>query len=358
MAVTTTSINALTDRPTPANTDEVIISDASGNPFVIRWDQLLAFFQSLPDISGGKFFIEDVNGNQAFAISPDGQTKIARLNDETAQRLRIQLGTTEPDSGGMFRILDSNGNVAFKIRGDGQVAISKFTAETITRLNAALSSGSNKINTKKISIIGDSISTPAGGTGAGLVFPEQYYSQLQVNNGCTINVSAVGGTGLMAENLGGDAFTATARMNTVNASFTPDVILIFGGINDFGTDQPLGVLGDSTTATFYGALDYMYNYLMNRVKTARVFHMTPMHINKAPFGNPEKNTANIFLYQYVNAIKEVAHKYGVGILDTYQYTGITYHNITLAAGSDGVHPNAAGHQKIYNLLLSLFNLYL
>ena len=63
--------------------------------------------------------------------------------------------------------------------------------------------------------------------------------------------------------------------------------------------------------------------------------------------NEEGNT----LLDYVNAIKDIAFKYSIPVLDLYEIGGInsyTYNTYTL----DGLHPNNAGYAELSGKLLS------
>lgn len=57
-----------------------------------------------------------------------------------------------------------------------------------------------------------------------------------------------------------------------------DVIVVFGGTNDFGHgDAPLGTMSDRTPYTFYGACHVLIRKLLERYPEAELVFMTPLH---------------------------------------------------------------------------------
>lgn len=133
-------------------------------------------------------------------------------------------------------------------------------------------------------------------------------------------------------------------------SMTPeaDMVVVLGGVNDFGHgDAPLGGMDDRTEDTFYGALHDLYTRLTHRYPNGRVVIMTPLHC--AVEQDVEKLPA---LADYVEAIRRVAAYYGLPLLDLYTASGIrpweTAHRERYMP--DGLHPNAAGHERIAALL--------
>ena len=57
-----------------------------------------------------------------------------------------------------------------------------------------------------------------------------------------------------------------------------DLVVIFGGTNDFGHgDAPLGMMGDRSPYTFYGACHVLIRKLLARFPGAQIVFMTPLH---------------------------------------------------------------------------------
>ena len=57
-----------------------------------------------------------------------------------------------------------------------------------------------------------------------------------------------------------------------------DVIVVFGGVNDFGHgDAEFGNMKSDSPYTFYGALHVLCNKLLNKYPYAEIVFLTPLH---------------------------------------------------------------------------------
>lgn len=54
-----------------------------------------------------------------------------------------------------------------------------------------------------------------------------------------------------------------------------DIYIVFGGVNDFSRNVPLGELGSTDVHEFYGAVDYLIRTITARSSQARLVFMTP-----------------------------------------------------------------------------------
>ena len=266
---------------------------------------------------------------------------------------------TEEDG---FHFVDEEGNSAAGINNDGSFYVAKFDTATENKIKAlggnvtveetTTTTITDKIAGKKIAILGDSISTSNGS--AGLTYPQQYWGLLESLQNCDVYVNASGGTTIKVGGQG-TAMSDDSRINLLSTDFTPDIIFIFGGVNDFLQDIPLGSLGDTGNSTsFYGALDYLYSKLLTDY-TARIFHILPLHnkFSQSGYTVPEYNGIN-YLTEYIQSIREVAGRYGVGIINTFDDSGINSYNIDVLS-DDGIHVKAEGHQLIYDTIISETN---
>ena len=127
-----------------------------------------------------------------------------------------------------------------------------------------------------------------------------------------------------------------------------DLIVVFGGTNDFGHgDAPLGVMSDRTADTFYGALHVLYSSLLEKYPAAEIVVLTPLHrFNESdPAKNPRR-TPPLLLRPFVDAIREVAEYYALPVLDLYAASGLQPCVPTIMERyvPDGLHPNDAGHE--------------
>lgn len=125
-----------------------------------------------------------------------------------------------------------------------------------------------------------------------------------------------------------------------------DLIVVFGGTNDFGHgDSQLGQIGDRSPYTFYGALHFIMRKLMLRYPNAQIVFCTPLH-------RLEEDRCGRRLKDFVVAIREVAECYGIPVCDLYATCNIQpqFRDNKERFAPDGLHPNEAGHLKIYNRL--------
>ena len=123
---------------------------------------------------------------------------------------------------------------------------------------------------------------------------------------------------------------------------------------DYGHgDAPMGGIDDNTEDTFCGALNHMYSYLVSTYPSSFIFAVTPLHRL-----NDKRNTGDGYkkpsgsLSDYVGAIRLVAEKYSLPVLDLYANAGIcpdieASKNLWTA---DGLHPNDAGYRKIAGIM--------
>ncbi len=134
-----------------------------------------------------------------------------------------------------------------------------------------------------------------------------------------------------------------------------DVIVIFGGTNDYGHgDAPIGQMSDRDPYTFYGGLHTLYASLLNKYPTAEIVVLTPLHrVNELnPTGDGRKPEPVGTLYDYVKVIREVAEYYSLPVLDLFKNSGMQpeIEGVNKAYFSDGLHPNKEGHRRIARLL--------
>lgn len=235
---------------------------------------------------------------------------------------------------------------------------------------------------KKVSILGDSITTYAGfvpeennvfykGNNCGVYSVDDTWWMktikalnmiLCVNNswgGRTVSNLNDAKTGYI--NSGG------FNTNTINALSQnydkPDVIIIKLGINDFLNGVDLGTYNGTTEvpqenssnmSKFRESYGVMLNKIMTKYPFAEVWCCTLMYCEIIdPSGFPEKNPDNVSLAQYNKAIYELANAFGAKIID-HITCGITYYNLKYCMGDyssatgKSLHPNAKGHSYIAN----------
>ncbi|MBO5374486.1 MAG: SGNH/GDSL hydrolase family protein [Clostridia bacterium] len=129
-----------------------------------------------------------------------------------------------------------------------------------------------------------------------------------------------------------------------------DVVVVFGGTNDFGNGQAsLGTINDRTEYTFYGALHCLILKLIEDFSDSEIVFLTPLHRHNdySMYGcwKPE-GVEQRPLCDYVRAIKEVCEYYSVPVLDLFSQGGL-HGNVWSWCNKympDGVHPNDKGFE--------------
>ncbi len=133
-----------------------------------------------------------------------------------------------------------------------------------------------------------------------------------------------------------------------------DVLVIFGGTNDFGHgDAPIGNINDRTEHTFYGALHILLQKAIMDFGKDNVIVLTPLHRTDENNlrGDGSKKLDGAPLNVYVNAIREVTSIYEVKVVDLYAEDvlnpNVGDHDKYFA---DGLHPNNEGHALLAEIL--------
>jgi lysophospholipase L1-like esterase len=134
-----------------------------------------------------------------------------------------------------------------------------------------------------------------------------------------------------------------------------DIIVVFGGTNDFGHgDAPFGKMGDTTPDTFYGAMDNLIKVLKNRFGDSKLLFMTPIHRlnDSSNQGEGGKPSGSPCLIQYANAMLEVCEHYSIPCLDMLKAWDCDASSTDIRAKylPDGLHPNAEGNKIIADIL--------
>ena len=122
-----------------------------------------------------------------------------------------------------------------------------------------------------------------------------------------------------------------------------DIVLVFGGTNDYGRavyTPTLGTISDNVNTTVYGALNILCEGLITKYPKAFIFLCTPLK-------RADKTAANgggYTLEDVAEAIRAVGLKFGMPVLDLDAKGGFYISNATFRAqygGNDKLHPNQA-----------------
>lgn len=224
---------------------------------------------------------------------------------------------------------------------------------------------------KKLSILGDSISTFAGYVPQGnavhypnssdtrttkvTVVGDCWWRKLQLALGMTLLVNeswsgsrvSKGGSPVQDDNVVG---CGSRCVSLHTGSVKPDVIIVYMGINDFNNNVSEGSY-DGTTAlpddnplpsTFREAYAVMLDKMLTAYPHAEVWVCTLPQYTDAAF---PKNNSSIALAEYNKAIKQLAAAFGVKVLD-WNASGLNWHS------SDNLHPDKYNHSVMANYAIS------
>ena len=147
-----------------------------------------------------------------------------------------------------------------------------------------------------------------------------------------------------------------------------DLCVIFYGTNDFGYGVPVGAdekngYNDyparlSDVRTYKGGLYFMFSQLRLRNPTIKII-VLPMLFRRAG-GNlvySEDNTdvintdAGIRWSGYCAAAKEASEMFGAKFIDWSKTFNYENFGISDKYSADGLHPNVAGHERMFNVLM-------
>lgn len=216
-----------------------------------------------------------------------------------------------------------------------------------------------ELKEKKIVFLGDSITEGVGVSSIDHV----YWNLVGQRTGAQVYGYGIGGTRIAPNHLAGyDDYIDANWFGTRVEQMIPDadVVVIFGGTNDFGHgDAPMGTMKDRTNDTFYGACHMLMQQLIERYPHAQLIVITPLHRigeEMMPFNEAGVRRAGV-LKDYVDAIRDIAEFYSVPVVDLFAQSGLQPRVKILRElyMPDGLHPNDAGHRKIADRLLALLD---
>jgi len=141
--------------------------------------------------------------------------------------------------------------------------------------------------------------------------------------------------------VGGQNISSIVANQMPNIPSDADVIQLLTGIPDYlYAATEIGFAEDTTSATVYGYLDTLANYLIKNHTTAKIIWCTPTRFPNDTYTNSAGQT----LSDYADAVALVARRYGFTLVDFYGGAGAMFANRAYADLYlyDGVHQNAAG----------------
>ncbi|MCT0193862.1 GDSL-type esterase/lipase family protein [Lactiplantibacillus plantarum] len=207
------------------------------------------------------------------------------------------------------------------------------------------------VETIKMGFLTDSFGIYVGGIKQNYI---DYLSNDLSRHSCNVEATrdTIGSTRLTQASDRSDSFCERI------GKFQPDLnyLLIQGGTNDWGANMPLGTLGDTTTTSFYGAVDYLIKQAFTNLSTTQLVFLTPTYRSDMASDKNAKNGQGATLTDYIQAIKAVCAKYNVQYIELGAVTGIYPWINGGSLTVDGLHPNEIGHQRIARAIVSQLGL--
>lgn len=225
---------------------------------------------------------------------------------------------------------------------------------------AALAKGGSPLAGKKVLVLGDSVSADAYGNYAKWVTVlrnEGFFPSDVLNN-------SQHATGFVARYTGDSADAQNDfidRITAVTDKSSYDLVVVFGGINDYIQSIPLGGgTGETDRNTYFKpAVDYFFTYLIQNFTQARIAVLSPLRTY-----NVYKNTAGVYQTAYADYIRSVAKSYCLPVLNLTEESGFcpfveAFRNrwTLIPSGytsADGVHPNREYQQQYLAPLIKGF----
>ena len=200
-----------------------------------------------------------------------------------------------------------------------------------------------ELKNKKIAFLGDSI-TEGVGASSGKNRYVDVFSALADCKAVNLGVSGTRKAKQTNPTLNNPSFDEHFALRIARIPKDTDIIVVFGGVNDFlHGDAPFGEYGDTTINSFCGAVYNLFYTLYTEFPKALIVDITPLH-----------HIHELSLYkehsfvEHVEIIKKTCAFLSVPILDLYSSSNmqplIGALNETYFA--DGLHPNDLGHKNI------------
>jgi hypothetical protein len=158
-------------------------------------------------------------------------------------------------------------------------------------------------------------------------------------------------------NLAVGGATLTGSMIPAQIPLIPadaDVVTLEAGTNDFPSGIALGNVGDTTTATFCGALHVAIDAIMDRAPSTVIVLLTPFSSGPGPDGSLPSHVASqtylatdngTRLRQWQQAVRDVAAWTGWPLIDVGRDAGLNWWTVGEYT-YDGLHPIGDGGERM------------
>ena len=198
------------------------------------------------------------------------------------------------------------------------------------------------LNGKKWVVVGDSLTEKNSRT------TKNYHDYIAEETGINVYNMGVGGTGYKRMESQSDGYRAFYQ-RIVDVPLDADIITIFGSGNDLSLIGKLGNPSDATTDTICGCMNETFKRLFERIPGAKVGVVLP-----CPWGNYPPTISDNAMAKYSEALREVAKRYSIPVLDLYYESNMRPWDETFRElyykrdDGNSVHPDEDGHKILAN----------
>ena len=200
-----------------------------------------------------------------------------------------------------------------------------------------------------IGFLGDSITVGVGAS-------DTAHSYVGLMNKEFADVKNYGKSGCLIANESGFSNPMCLRYNLMSDDL--DIVVVYGGTNDWYYGTAWGTVDSIDDTTFLGALNVLMSGLVEKYCGKEIFFVTPMSSDFHSYNTDDQNACGKTMLDYRNAIIERATYHAIPVIDLYGMCNMDVaHNAANKTyySSDGVHPNDAGHKRVHDRIVTFIS---